>query len=446
MVDQLAEEYADNPVYFLEYDVDNPPSSRYSRWWAAYGGSSSVYLPLVMVDSGNQISNGSVDFYNVYKPMVNAALARPAKAAITAYSLRIGNKLRFFVRVTNHSGTPLSYSSNGAAVHAVVWEDVHVADTNRFVRAAVSKEITSSIVDGATSSFILETPELTGVAWNNLHAAVLADYRPAGLTGAYDMLEAALALPLRLDFNEDGKPDILWRNTSTGENYIWYLDGVTVLGGGSLPPVTDQNWKAVGAADFNNDGKPDVLWRNTSTGENYIWHLDGVTVMGGGSLPTVAEQNWKVVGVADFNNDGKPDVLWRNTSTGENYIWYLDGVTVMGGGSLPAVVDQNWKLVGVADFNINGDPDILWRNTSTGENYIWYMDGVTVLGGGSLPAVADQNWKLIGAVDFNLDGRPDVLWRHGTTGENYVWYLDGVTVMGGGSLPTVADQNWTIVP
>ena len=33
--------------------------------------------------------------------------------------------------------------------------------------------------------------------------------------------------------NGDGKPDILWRNASTGENYVWYLDGVTVLGGGT---------------------------------------------------------------------------------------------------------------------------------------------------------------------------------------------------------------------
>ena len=248
------------------------------------------------------------------------------------------------------------------------------------------------------------------------------------------------------DVNGDGRPDVLWRNTSTGENYIWYLDGVTVLGGGSLPPVTDQNWKAVGVADFNNNGKPDILWRKTSTGENYIWYLDGVTVLGGGSLPPVTDQNWKAVGAADFNNDGKPDVLWRNTSTGENYIWYLDGVTVMGGGSLPAVVDQNWKLVGTADFNNDGDPDILWRNTSTGENYIWYLDGVTVLGGGSLPPVSGQSWKVVGVTDFNIDGNPDVLWRNTSTGDNYIWYLDGVTVLGGGSLPTVADQNWTIVP
>ena len=93
--------------------------------------------------------------------------------------------------------------------------------------------------------------------------------------------------------------------------------------------------------DLDSDGKPDILWRNTSTGDNYVWYLDGVTVLGGGNLPTVADQNWKAVGVADFNNDSKPDVLWRNVSTGDNYVWYLDGVTVLAGGNLPMVADQN---------------------------------------------------------------------------------------------------------
>jgi hypothetical protein len=70
-----------------------------------------------------------------------------------------------------------------------------------------------------------------------------------------------------------------------------------------------------------------------------------VTVLGGGVLPTVADQNWKLVAVEDFNSDDKPDILWRNTSTGDNYVWYLDGVTVLSGGNLPTVADQNWTIV-----------------------------------------------------------------------------------------------------
>ena len=248
------------------------------------------------------------------------------------------------------------------------------------------------------------------------------------------------------DFNSDGKPDVLWRNTSTGENYVWYLDGVTVIGGGALPPVSDQNWRVVGSADFNADSKPDILWRNVSTGENYIWYLDGVAVQGGGALPPVPDQNWKIVGVADFNNDGKMDVLWRNVSTGENYIWYLNGVAVQEGGKLPTIENQNWKIVGAADFNNDGKMDVLWRNVSTGENYIWYLNGAAVQGGGGLPIVADQNWKLVRAGDLNGDGNVDILWRNAASGEDYIWYLTGTSVTGGGSIPPVTDQNWKIMP
>ncbi len=298
---------------------------------------------------------------------------------------------------------------------------------------------------GSDTSITLTATAASGSTFSNW-SGVCASYGlncPVTMTSDLSM---TATFKKNSSINGDGKPDILWRNASTGENYVWYMDGVTVLGGGNLPMVADQNWKVVGVADFNNDGKPDILWRYAATGDNYVWYMDGVTVLGGGNLPMVTNQNWKVVGASDFNKDSRSDILWRNVSTGENYVWYLDGVTVLGGGNLPTVADQNWKVVGISDFNKDSRSDILWRNASTGENYVWYLDGVTVLGGGNLPTVADQNWKVVGAGDFNKDSKPDILWRNASIGENYVWYLDGVKVLGGGNLPTVADQNWTIVP
>jgi hypothetical protein len=302
---------------------------------------------------------------------------------------------------------------------------------------------TAGIIYLPGSNFAETAPRLFG--FNIQTGAVVSN--PTISSSIYlDFLEAGYGAVPFSDFDGNGKPDILWRNAATGDNYVWYMDGLTVLGGGNLPMVADQNWKVVGIADFNNDSKPDILWRNAATGDNYVWYMNGVTVQGGGNLPTVADQSWKVVGARDFNNDGKPDILWRNAATGDNYVWYMNGVTVQGGGNLPMVADQNWKIVGVADFNNNSKPDILWRNAATGENYVWYLDGVTVQGGGNLPTVADQSWKIAGVADFNNNDKPDILWRNAATGENYIWYLDGLTVLGGGSLPTVADQNWTIVP
>jgi len=151
---------------------------------------------MVMVDSGNQISDRSVssDYYNTYKAMVDAALARPPKATIQAQSQRVGNKLRFDIQLTNLSGVTLS-SGNSATVNAIVYEDAHVGVTDRYVRAVVSTGISPDLANGATGTFTLETAELSGVDWDKIHSVVLADYRPGGSLGAYDMLQAASATP-----------------------------------------------------------------------------------------------------------------------------------------------------------------------------------------------------------------------------------------------------------
>ena len=79
------------------------------------------------------------------------------------------------------------------------------------------------------------------------------------------------------------------------------------------PALADTNWAIVGTGDFNNDGKTDILWRNTSTGENYVWYMNGVRRIGRWYPSCLADTNWAIVGTGDFNGDGKTDILWRNT-------------------------------------------------------------------------------------------------------------------------------------
>jgi YD repeat-containing protein len=99
-----------------------------------------------------------------------------------------------------------------------------------------------------------------------------------------------------IDFDGDGKTDILWRNKATGENLVWFMDGVTYLGWAALPQQTDVNWKIVGAGDFNSDGKTDILWRNSATCDNAVWLMDRTTWRSTVYLPGVADLNWEIVG------------------------------------------------------------------------------------------------------------------------------------------------------
>jgi hypothetical protein len=249
------------------------------------------------------------------------------------------------------------------------------------------------------------------------------------------------------DFDGDGRSDVLWRNSSTGENYVYLMSGKDIAGEGCLRTVADPNWKVAGVGDFDGDGKDDILWRNSATGENYVYPMDGLAIKASeGYLRRVANQNWQVAGVGDFDGDLKADILWRNVATGENYLYPMDGLAILGTeGYARTVADQNWHVAGTGDFDDDGNADILWRNAATGENYVYLLDGTAIAGEGYIRTVADQGWQVAGVGDFGGDGKADVLWRHRETGENYLYPMDGTTILGAeGYLRTVADLNWQV--
>src|SRR5262249_1155467 len=124
---------------------------------------------------------------------------------------------------------------------------------------------------------------------------------PSGVEGSWKVVGLG-------DFNGDGKTDLLWWQQTTGILYAWFMNGNARSSGAYLSPsqVPDTNWKVEGIADLNGDGKPDLLWRNTATGELYVWYMSGLAKTGGAYLAPsrVADTNWKIEGVADLNGDG----------------------------------------------------------------------------------------------------------------------------------------------
>jgi len=62
-----------------------------------------------------------------------------------------------------------------------------------------------------------------------------------------------------------------------------------------ISPVPDPAWIIAGIGDFDGDGKADILWRHASTGQNYVYLMDGTTIKATeGYLRTVADQSWGV--------------------------------------------------------------------------------------------------------------------------------------------------------
>jgi hypothetical protein len=100
------------------------------------------------------------------------------------------------------------------------------------------------------------------------------------------------------DFNGDGHADLLWHHQGTGDLFVWFMNRTAATGAAYLNPsrFADVRWQVARVADFNNDGKPDILWRHEASGDLYVWYMNGTTATGGGYLTPsrAAAPAWKV--------------------------------------------------------------------------------------------------------------------------------------------------------
>ena len=125
------------------------------------------------------------------------------------------------------------------------------------------------------------------------------------------------------------------------------MDGTSVKPTeGFVRTVADPAWQVNGVGDFDGDGKADILWRNSTSGQNYLYAMDGTTIKPGeGYLRTVADPIWQIAAVGDYDGDGKSDLLWRNASTGQNYLYPMDGTTIKPSeGFLRTVPPGGWTV------------------------------------------------------------------------------------------------------
>src|SRR5579884_935258 len=265
-------------------------------------------------------------------------------------------------------------------------------------------------------------------------------------TGTIFSLELGPSAPVPSDFNGDGKPDLLFQNSSTGQLAVWYMNGITPSGGAFVTPSQSSAWKTVGDADFNGDGKPDILFQNTSTNQLALWSMNGVTATGGQLLSSTPPAGWNVVSLADFNGDGHPDLLLQNSSTGRLAIWTMNGATITGGGYVSPAPSSGWTAVGSGDFNADGKQDILLQNYSTGQLAVWYMNNnATATGGAYITPSQQAGWKCVSVIDLNADGHPDLLFQNTSTGKLVYWLLNGVQAIDGNAFSTQPQSGWQVV-
>jgi uncharacterized repeat protein (TIGR01451 family) len=295
------------------------------------------------------------------------------------------------------------------------------------------------------------------------------------------------------DFNGDGRSDVVFYNTATGEVREWWMDGLAM--GSEVPVGTQANLAAriVGTGDYDGNGLSDLLWQDQTTYAVELW-LNGTT-MGGPPLPPPPFAS-PVVGSGDYDGDGTSDILWLDLGTQEIVLWVMSGGgvatsqakgTLNANRSIRASEDYNndgtsdlfilrsvtgmtrvrfmhglnpstqqdtgiaatpgWDVVGTGRYDDDGYADVLWHDAGFASPELWTLNGATVESRGPLSRIIRGRAEVVGAGDYDGDGHADILWLDEDAGGLRVWLLDGNNVTAADRLgppPSPAD-GWIVV-
>jgi hypothetical protein len=242
--------------------------------------------------------------------------------------------------------------------------------------------------------------------------------------------------------------DILWRHKTTGRLNVWLIGptGKTRLSSAS-PGLLAPAWKIKKVVDFDNDGKADILFYNATNGQVVIWLMNGVAVKasGTGSPGTLPDLEYQIEDTGNFDGLNGPDILWRHKSTGRLQVWLIaaNGKSKLSGAS-PGLLAPEWKLLPSADLNNDGKSDLVFYKTTSGQVTVWLMNGSSIADQGSAGSLPDLNWQIQDVCDFSAAGKADILWHHQQTGKVYIWLMNGKTKEGEGSPGSLPDLNWKI--
>jgi len=337
-------------------------------------------------------------------------------------------------------GSGLAFSADGTEL--LIGGQGHGLGDTGAAYVAIARRATPGDADNDGDADLLWTGPGNGVALWRLQGTSLVAQNTLSASAA----GTGYTIQATGDFDGDGRTDILWRYGPNG------VMSMTLLGSTNGQPSVraanlawglrmDAGWRVAAALDFGQDGRADLLWRNSTTGAVQLWTMGAQSRldMQGVAAPGL---EWALMGAGDVDGDGRADLLWRHQD-GRFAVWLMEGAQQVGGAVLDRV-GAEWALAAIADFDGDKHVDLLWRRESDGQLAMWRLDGLAAPDGAMIES-ASPDWRIAGAADTNADGRADILWRNANDGRVAVWTMDGPTRIGGAVIGT-ADPAWAIAP
>jgi len=239
------------------------------------------------------------------------------------------------------------------------------------------------------------------------------------------------------DFNRDGKLDLIFANSSPAQFSVLFGKG----DGSFEAPV---NYPIAGfrilAADFNNDGKPDVVTRSTTTSLAVLLN-NGDGSFQNSQVYSVPQPIVRVFTTGDFNGDGRIDLFAFGRDLMSVSPAFVSVLLGRGDGTFQPAINSNgnWALgsgpysIVAGDFDRDGKLDVVFS-----DEYLTVLKGN---GDGTFktpgtPLHLNNTSADLKAGDFNGDGKLDLV----TSGVFSSGALQVLLGNGDGNFQSLGDQ------